>query len=123
MHHSVEILLKRMETHPEDFVQGANGKWLATINAYKKFFNEEEGTAVRDGLRKINLEHMTEEIMKRMVADEEPKATLGLDEWIPVRSQPKTILTSPEMVKAMQTVMKKLEDKEIEIDKVWVDEA
>jgi multimeric flavodoxin WrbA len=71
MHHAIEMLLARMESHPEDFSQERSGKWLQTINAYKKFFTEEEGIAVRDGLRKINMESMTEDIMKRMVKDEE----------------------------------------------------
>ena len=70
MHYAVELLLARMESHPEDFSQERSGKWLQTINAYKKFFTEEEGIAVRDGLRKINMESMTEDIMKRMVKDE-----------------------------------------------------
>lgn len=72
MHHAVELILKRMESHPEDFVQGRSGQWLQIINGYKKFFNEEEGIAIREALRKINMDSMTEDIMKRMVKDEEP---------------------------------------------------
>ena len=72
MHHGIEILLARMESHPEDFVQGRSGQWLQIINSYKKFFNEEEGIAIREALRKINMDSMTEDIMKRMVKDEQP---------------------------------------------------
>ena len=72
MHHGIEILLARMESHPEDFVQGRSAPWLQIINGYKKFFIEEEGLAIRDALRKINMDSMVEDIMKRMVKEDNP---------------------------------------------------
>lgn len=73
MHHGIEILLARMESHPEDFVQGAGGQWLHQIERNKKYFNQEETDKVKEKLRQINLDRMTQNLMEAMVKDEEVK--------------------------------------------------
>lgn len=75
MHHAVEILLARMESHPEEFVQGSRGQWLHQIDRNKKFFNEEERDAVTAKLRQINLDNMSGELMQEMTKQEEVKPT------------------------------------------------
>ena len=46
MRDAVRFLLERMDTNPEEFYQQRSNagkhEWLSTINAYKKFFNDEE---------------------------------------------------------------------------------
>ena len=69
MHHAVEILLARMESHPEDFEPNAKGHWQHWHNTYKKFFNEEERELVSAKLREINLNRMSQDMMQEMVAD------------------------------------------------------
>lgn len=70
MHHAVEILLARMESHPEDFEPNAKGHWQHWHNTYKKFFNEEERELVSAKLREINLNRMSQDMMESMVEGE-----------------------------------------------------
>ena len=74
MHHAVEILLARMESHPEDFEPNAKGHWQHWHNTYKKFFNEEERELVSAKLREINLNRMSQDMMEGMV-EGEPEIT------------------------------------------------
>ena len=75
MRDGVKFLLDRMDTNPEEFYQQRNrdGKheWLSTINAYKKFFNEEEKELVQTKLSEINLEQMKSYVVEKLLASNE----------------------------------------------------
>jgi hypothetical protein len=125
MHHAVELILARMETHPQDFMQGKSAPWLQIINGYKKFFTEEEGLAVRDGLRKINMDGMTEDIMKRMVQDEETdrsdRYTSALADSM---KKSKTLIASQVMQQTLQPALDKMfqeayENYDVDINEGW----
>ena len=104
MHHAVELILKRMESHPEDFVQGAKGTWLHQIDKNKKYFNQEETDKVKDKLREINLDQMTQNLMESMVEDEEVES--AFTGWENIPSQPSKILTTSEMIATAQKIMR-----------------
>lgn len=75
MRDAVKFLLERMDTNPDEFYQQQtyNNKheWLSTINAYKKFFNEEEKEAVQAKLSDINLEQMKSFVVNKLLTREE----------------------------------------------------
>jgi hypothetical protein len=68
MNKGVEILLARMETHPEEFEQ--DSKWVGMFNEYKKYMEPEEQTAVLDKLKQLKMDKFEELIVKRLMREE-----------------------------------------------------
>lgn len=68
----LDLMLKRMETHPEEFV-GVNGgcsrDWYNTINPVIPYLTDEERGSIDLALRKAYREHFTGEVM-RVIAGE-----------------------------------------------------
>ena len=64
----VEILLERMKTNPEEFIEGGFSKWSRVIDRAWEVLNEEERTALQDGTRLAKREHFNGEVM-RVLAD------------------------------------------------------
>ena len=60
----VEILLERMKTNPEEFIEGGFSKWSRVIDAGWQVLNEEERTALQDGTRLAKREHFNGEVMR-----------------------------------------------------------
>lgn len=75
LHEAVELLLKRMETHPEEFPTedgyDLRGRWAKTLRKYSTFLTEAEETAIKDAKRKLCMQRMHEDIMKELLAPEE----------------------------------------------------
>jgi hypothetical protein len=67
MNKGVEILLARMETHPEEFEQ--DSKWVGMFNEYKKYMEPEEQTAVLEKLRQLKMDKFEELIVKRLMRE------------------------------------------------------
>jgi hypothetical protein len=92
MNSGIELLLKRMETHPEEFypvhdpitgnlvkfggvvsyIMGWNSLGMATGNPYD-FLSEEDRQAFRDGINKLRAEEFATEIFKKVMGAEDPK--------------------------------------------------
>jgi hypothetical protein len=68
MNKGVEILLARMETHPEEFEQ--DSKWVGMFNEYKEYMEPEEQTAVLEKLRQLKMDKFEELIVKRLMREE-----------------------------------------------------
>ncbi len=60
----VEILLERMKTNPEEFIEGGMSKWSRVIDAGWQVLNEEERTALQDATRLAKREHFSGEVMR-----------------------------------------------------------
>lgn len=77
MNDGVAIVLKRMETHPEEF-HGDKNKWMFI---YKEFFRdamtEEEKGAIYDRLKEIRKEEFTQRVMETITREE----IRDSDEW------------------------------------------
>ena len=74
MNTGIEILLKRMETHPEEFYYKPNegvGKWTRLLDTFKRSLTKEEIDAVDEGLRKIERERFTELVMQTLAGVED----------------------------------------------------
>jgi len=68
MNDGVALLLERMKTHPEEFVDG--GKWAHIMNKHEDFLDAEDRQALTDGLNKLMQQRFTEKILEELV---EPK--------------------------------------------------
>ena len=60
----VEILLERMKTNPEEFIEGGYSKWSRVLDAGFAVMTEEERTALQDALIEAKREHFNGEVMK-----------------------------------------------------------
>lgn len=69
MHPAVELLLKRMDSHPEEFINPhrRHSRWSRILRDYTDYMNEEEQNAVKDKCRKIYLEAMQKDIMSELL--------------------------------------------------------
>lgn len=65
----VEILLERMKTNPEEFVEGGYSKWSRVIDTSWAILTEEERTALQAGLGEAKREHFNGEVMRVLAGD------------------------------------------------------
>ena len=64
----VEILLERMKTNPEEFIEGGLSKWSRVMDAGWSVMTVEEQKALQDGMNEAKREHFNGEVM-RVLAD------------------------------------------------------
>ena len=60
----VEILLERMKTNPEEFIEGGLSKWSRVIDAGWEVLNEQERNALQNGMRTAKRDHFNGEVMR-----------------------------------------------------------
>jgi hypothetical protein len=89
MNAGVELLLKRMETHPEEFEleNGFNtlSKWGRLIADYQTYLEPEDCEILKQGINKLHQQKFTEQVLEGLVDPKEvslnsmahPTATLG----------------------------------------------
>jgi hypothetical protein len=72
MNSGVALLLERMKTHPEEFVdfpteKHITSKWGETIADYKNYLEPEDQKALEDGLKAIHQQRFTEKVLEELV--------------------------------------------------------
>lgn len=60
----VEILLERMKTNPEEFIEGGLSKWSQVMNNAWDILTEQERKALEDGAKEAKREHFNGEVMR-----------------------------------------------------------
>lgn len=70
LHDVVKLLLKRMESHPEEFSTGAN-RWGWMVHELLAHCSEEEAAAIKEGLRPIRLQEVHESVMDELLNGDE----------------------------------------------------
>ena len=60
----VEILLERMKTNPEEFVEGGYSKWSRVMNSGWDILAEDEREALQAGMIEAKREHFNGEVMR-----------------------------------------------------------
>lgn len=78
MHPAVELLVKRMESNPEEFYDRSrrNLRWERIMSDYESYFSEEERTAVKSKYAQLQLERMHKDIMSELLNGEEEERVL-----------------------------------------------
>lgn len=74
MNGGIEMLMARMDTHPEEFIEGF--KWGKLIQDLHKYAEADESKALNDKLKKVMMQHLTEQIMEELV---DPKSQTPSD--------------------------------------------
>ena len=72
----VEILLERMKTNPEEFIEGGLSKWSRVIDRAWEVLGEEERTALQDGMRTAKREHFNGEVMRVLAQGHDDPVTM-----------------------------------------------
>jgi hypothetical protein len=88
----VEILLERMKTNPEEFIEGGYSKWSRVINNAWDILTEQERKALEDGTKEAKRDHFNGEVMKVVAQGHDDGVTIDMG----------SILT-PEMMRQQTT--------------------
>lgn len=78
----VEILLERMKTNPEEFVEGGLSKWSRVINGGWDILTAEEQKALQDGMNEAKRDHFNGEVMKVLAQGHDDRVTTDMEERI-----------------------------------------
>ena len=71
MHQAVELILKRMESNPDEFTGDGKDRWMRTIKRYEAFFNDEERKAISEKQNGIMMGEFHKEVMAELLYGEE----------------------------------------------------
>ena len=72
----VEILLERMKTNPEEFVEGGYSKWTRVLDAGWSVMTVEEQKALQDAINEAKREHFNGEVMRVLAGNVEEEPTV-----------------------------------------------
>jgi hypothetical protein len=112
----VEILLERMKTNPEEFIEGGVSKWSRVLDAGFAVMTEDERDALQAGMIEAKREHFNGEVMRVLAQGHDE---LDLDPYLvkgktPMQgNRPSKVMTSQSM---MNQATKLLSD---EFDKAY----
>jgi hypothetical protein len=71
LHPAVQLILKRMESHPDEFTVSSSTPMRRLISRYEDYFTEAESAALQDALRGLMLDAMHKEVLHQMLAPAE----------------------------------------------------
>ena len=91
----VEILLERMKTNPEEFIEGGLSKWSRVIESAWSILTEEEQTALKAGVDNAKREHFNGEVM-RVLAQGHDGERLGVEDYM--AKKPSKIIAPQNMI-------------------------
>lgn len=78
MHPAIELLMKRMESNPDEFVRGNNKDrmWGSLIERYKEYMTKEDRDALRVKYGEIQMGQLHKEVMAELLR--EPREQMDL---------------------------------------------
>jgi hypothetical protein len=74
MNEGVKILLERMKTNPEEFIDGLGirmSKWGLLIVQFKEYLDKADIEAIEEAYKPVMQQHFTEMVMKELLAPED----------------------------------------------------
>lgn len=71
MHDVVQLLLARMESHPEEFLWETGNRWQSTLGSVREYGTPEEINAIDAGLRVIMLQQAHEGMLDELLNGDE----------------------------------------------------
>ncbi len=71
MHQAVELILKRMESNPDEFTGDSKDRWMRMIKRYEAFFSDEERKAISEKQNAIMMKEFHNEVMGELLYGEE----------------------------------------------------
>jgi hypothetical protein len=112
----VEILLERMKTNPEEFIDGSLSRWGRVMAMGREFFTEEERGALDSGLISARREMFNSQVLRVLTGNDEQEAernypyasTTG---YVTNMGAPSKIIAPPSMIKEAKLILEKEFDK------------
>jgi hypothetical protein len=74
LHPVVQLILARMESHPDEFDEKAFGRWQHALTAIERYGGPAERDAINAGIRKVRLEEAHVWALDEMCNGEERRA-------------------------------------------------
>ena len=78
----VEILLERMKTNPEEFIEGGYSKWSRVLDSGWAVMTAEEQKALQDGMNEAKREHFNGEVMRVLSQGHDDRVITDMEERI-----------------------------------------
>lgn len=75
----LEILLERMKTNPEEFVEGGYSKWSRVLDTGWSIMTEEERQALQAGMHEAKRDHFNGEVMRVLAQGHDDSVGMGAD--------------------------------------------
>ena len=75
----LEIILERMKTNPEEFVEGGFSKWSRVIDSGWSVMTEEERQALQAGMNEAKRDHFNGEVMRVLAQGHDDSVAIGAD--------------------------------------------
>jgi hypothetical protein len=100
----VEILLERMKTNPEEFVEGGYSKWSRVLDTGWAVMTEDEREALQAGMNEAKRDHFNGEVMKVLAqGHDDHLLTMGMGSF----SAPSAIITPQSMIEQVKDTLDK----------------
>ena len=82
MHIAIELLMKRMESNPDEFVKGnrRHAKWERIIAQYMEYVNPEDKKILNEKYGELQLNQMHKEVMAELLHGESGEENLKYTE-------------------------------------------
>lgn len=103
MHQAVELILKRMDSNPDEFTGDSKDRWMRTLKRYEAFFSDEERKAIAEKQNAIMMKEFHNEVMGELLYGEERRqqereVQMGLEQAkIRLQSQSSVLQAHPMM--------------------------
>jgi len=78
----VEILLERMKTNPEEFIEGGLSKWSRVMDAGWSVMTVEEQKALQDALTEAKREQFNGEVMRVLAQGHDDRVTMDSEPYL-----------------------------------------
>lgn len=71
MQTGTQILIERMKTHPEEFVEGLRSKWAQAFALAEDCLPDEDKLAIREAFNQAKIERFNGEVLKTLAGEQE----------------------------------------------------
>lgn len=74
METGTQILVERMKTHPEEFIEGHISKWARVMHMANDCLPDEDKAALREAYGQAKIDHFNEQVLKTLAGEVDSEA-------------------------------------------------
>ena len=72
METGTQILIERMATHPEEFVEGSLSKWAKVMHMANDCLSDEDKAALKQAYSRAKIDHFNGEVLATLAGERDP---------------------------------------------------
>ena len=76
MQTGTQILVERMKTHPEEFIEGHISKWARVMHMANDCLPDEDMAALKKAYGQAKIDHFNEQVLKTLAGESEVEETI-----------------------------------------------